>query len=384
MADKAILVIDSDSDTAEDIVATLEPEDYLVFTSSTAEFAVAMARRVRPALILINPAMAGASGLDICMKLHAMEEVSSVPIIALASFEGEMDPRYRLDYGIVDLLRKPFTREELLAKITCALSMQPLDTGEGHAPPKPPTPEEIPGERAGGSNRIDRIVVRLKEKREEKEEKTEKAQIAEEGSAAPEQPAETEGFVEEQDKRTFVPRKPLRMRRSPGSRLTVPLIAAVLLVILVAAGAVVYKMGVIPGAGVKKPMAVNPPQPVQKEPVEVPSPPEQKPPQDAVPEKAQLPVAVSPPPAVQVPEKRPAGKVIYSIQIGAFKNEKNAGVLAKQFKEKGYDAFVETVPKDKETLYRVLIGKFENRKEAGRLAGEIVDKEKVKAIVTGD
>lgn len=106
-------------------------------------------------------------------------------------------------------------------------------------------------------------------------------------------------------------------------------------------------------------------------------------------EKPIPPAAVSPPPAAmsapstaQMPEKKQAGKALYSVQIGAFKNEKNAEILVKQVREKGYDAFVQTTPKDKEMLHRVLIGKFEDRKEAGKLAEDIRNKENVKAIIT--
>jgi len=383
MANKTILLIDSTSETAQDIAATLESEDYLVFMSSTAEFAVAMARKVKPALILVNPAMAGASGLDICIKLHEIDELSSVPIIALASFEGEMDPRYRSEYGIVDLLRKPFTHEELIAKIAGALS-----AGGEDVTPEPwkeaTGQEEIPGEKAG---RSDRIVVRLKEKKEEKE--TEKVQIPEE--AAPSgQPLETEEITEREGERAFVAKKPMRRRRSSGSKLSLPVIVAALLIILGAAGVMVYKMGLIPGTEVKKAVMVKPPQPAQEQPVQEPPAPEQKPQQEVIQAKPHPPAAVSPPaamsspPPVQLPEKKPAGKALYSVQIGAFKNEKNAEALAKQYKEKGYDAFVQTIPKDKEMLHRVLIGMFQDRKEAGKLAEDIRNKENVQALVMGD
>lgn len=392
MANKTILLIDSASETTQDIAATLESEDYLVFMSSTAEFAVAMARKVKPTLILVNPAMAGASGLDICIKLHEIDELSSVPIIALASFEGEMDPRYRSEYGIVDLLRKPFTREALIAKIASVLSMQPPDAGQGEEsvtsePLKEPADQEkIPVEKAGKS---DRIVVRLKEKKEEKEKETESVQIPEEGPETSGRPVESKEITEREGERAFVAKKPMRRRRSSRSKLSFPVIVAAVLIILGAAWVMVYKMGLIPGTEVKKAVMVKPPQPAQEQPVQESPAPEQKPQQEVIQAKPHPPAAVSPPaamssPPAQLPEKKPAGKALYSVQIGAFKNEKNAEVLAKQYKEKGYDAFVQTTPKDEEMLHRVLIGKFQDRKEAGKLAEDIRNKENVKAIVMGD
>jgi len=389
MLNKAILVIDSDTETSHEIVSTLESKDYLVFMSSTSEFAVAMAGKVKPALILVNPAMDGASGLEICMTLHEMDELKNVPIIALTSFEGEMDPRYRSEYGIVDLLRKPFTREELITKTMNTLSMKPPDTGDvtPERRQEAAAREEIPGEKAG---RSDRIVVRLQEKKEEKKEETETVRIPEEEPETSGESPESEKIGEREAERPFAAKMPLRRRRSSGSKVSTAVMVAAVVVILGAAGVIVYKMGLIPGMAMKKTVTVTPPRTAQKQPVQKSPAPEQKPQQEVMQEKPIPPAAVSPPAAMsapstaQMPEKKQAGKVIYSVQIGAFKNEKNAEVLVKQVREKGYDAFVQTTPKDKEMLHRVLIGKFEDRKEAGKLAEDIRNKENVKAIVTGD
>ena len=126
MADRAILVIDSDMETQLRIESTLEAEDYLVFIASTEELGMTMARKVSPALIFVNPAIAGGTGLDICRTLHEMEGLGDVPIIILSSFDGEISSRYRAEYGIVDALAKSSGAGELIAKTSRALSLGPL------------------------------------------------------------------------------------------------------------------------------------------------------------------------------------------------------------------------------------------------------------------
>ncbi len=391
MANRTILLIDSDSEIAQDIVATLETEDYLVFMSSTADFAVVMAGKVKPALILANTALTGANSLDICKKLHDMEDLGSVPIIALGSLEGDMEPRYRSEYGIVDLLRTPFTHKELMAKIACALSAESADAEQEPVTSGPlkeaPGPEKIPEMNTGKS---DRIVVRLKEKTEGEEQKeavAEEVQIPEKEPEAAIPPVEGGEIASREAERPFVARRPMRRRRRSGSSVSLPLVVAAVLVILGAAVAVVYRMGLLPGAEVKRAVLVEPPQPAQKEAVQESPATEQKPQQEVTQDKAlpsALPSALPPPAAVQPSERKTAGKALYSVQIGAFRNEQNAEAMAKHYTEKGYEAFVQSIPKDKEMLHRVLIGKFENRKEAWKLAGEIAGKENVKAVVTGD
>jgi len=364
MAGKAILVIDSDTEAAQRIESALEAEDYLVFIASTEEFGITMARKVHPALIFVNPAMTGGSGLDVCRTFHEIETLGNVPVIVLSPFEGEMDPRYHSEYGIVDVLGKSFTTEELVAKTERAILLKAPDA-------TPPAAEE-PGSEEGAGGR-------------EEEKTLETAQEAPwEEPAVPEEPLKTGEVTEKEDDTPLTPKKAVRRRRAAGSKPSVPVIAAAILVILAAAGFIVYSMGLIGGKQVKKAVVSKTPPPAQQKPAE--AVPAQKPGQGATQEKPAAPAAQPVPAPVQAakPEAKPAGKAVYSVQIGAFKNEKNAEAVVKQFKEKGYEAFVQTVPKDKEMLHRVLIGKFENRKEAWKLAGEIGDKENVKAVVIGD
>jgi len=115
LAEETILLIDIDEATEQDIVSTLEAEGYLVFTAAGREMAVRMARKVKPALICINPAPSG--GLEICRELRDETRMKSVPIIITTSYSGSMDPRYTARYGIVDFLKIPVGSSELLEKV---------------------------------------------------------------------------------------------------------------------------------------------------------------------------------------------------------------------------------------------------------------------------
>ncbi len=84
------------------------------------------------------------------------------------------------------------------------------------------------------------------------------------------------------------------------------------------------------------------------------------------------------------PEKapQPTARPFYSVQLGAFREERQAQALTKKFQEKGYDAFTQPgVTKDKSPIYRVLINKYEDRKAAQKMAGEIQTKEQVKTTL---
>ncbi len=406
MIGETILVIDTDTETIQKIVSTLESEDFLVFTAPSGEIGITMAKKVNPSVIFVNPALAGTSGLEVCKTIHGIETLKNVPIVVLSSFEGAMDPRYTTLYGIVDSLKKPFSPEELISKTKNVLSRKSVTARPAveeyveHVEPEEgiPAEEEMPWvqEEIEGADVSDRTVVKTREDialsdktvvkqaiKNIEEEKTEHMQIPRE------EPAEVMG---ERD-RTYVLKKNIR-RRGMGNRLIVPIIIAVVIVVLGAGGFVLYKKGLLPGTKVQKPVAVKPSQPVQQEAAKVTPPQEQQKPAQAVegkPAPAATPApkpATTPTPAPAAtpvtpskPEAKPAGRAIYHVQVGAFKNENNAASLTKQYKDKGYDAFTHKAQKDKEILYRVLIGKFENNKEAAKLAENISAKEKIKATI---
>src|SRR4030042_1284877 len=124
MTTKTILIVDTDTDTIQKIMSTLESEDYLVFTASDRDVSIQMAKKVNPSLIFINIGMSGASGLEICKTIHDTETLKNVPIVIITPHGGAIDSRYTALYGIVDFLKKPFTSEELVSKTNNMLAIE--------------------------------------------------------------------------------------------------------------------------------------------------------------------------------------------------------------------------------------------------------------------
>ena len=345
-----------------------------------------MAQKVSPSLIFINPAMADTSGLEMCKAIHDMELLKDIPIVILSVFKTTIDPRYTSIYGIVDSLKKPFTPEELISKTEDVLGVKSAHVepviepviqedvrsieSEKTTTIEEPVITEISKEVAEETDVSDKTMEWLKEEEEKKEEEIVSSDKSAVKQILHEKPEE---IIEEKPKKTPTMKKPLR--RSTKKSLFVPIIAGIVIIILGAAGGVLFKIVPLPWEKVQAPVAVRPPETVQKQPVDIaPSQEQQKPP--SIPSPA--------PPPVSQPETKPSDKA-YSVQIGAFENKNNAEALAKQYKEKGYETFVHaTTPKDKRTLYRVLIGKFENKKEAVTSAENIIKKEKIKALVARD
>ena len=136
-----ILVVDDEQLLVKGIKFNLENEGYQVLTAYDGAAAVELARRESLDLIILDLMMPQLSGSEACMKIR---EFSDVPIIMLTARSEDADKIRALDAGADDYLTKPFSVEELLARIRTTLrrlsyaqigagsSEGTFDTGELH------------------------------------------------------------------------------------------------------------------------------------------------------------------------------------------------------------------------------------------------------------
>jgi cell division septation protein DedD len=73
----------------------------------------------------------------------------------------------------------------------------------------------------------------------------------------------------------------------------------------------------------------------------------------------------------------------YALQLGSYKNRSQAEELEKEFKEKGYSAYViEAHIPDKGTWYRVKIGDYDDLEQVKQVAAELQQREGVSVVIT--
>lgn len=81
-------------------------------------------------------------------------------------------------------------------------------------------------------------------------------------------------------------------------------------------------------------------------------------------------------------DQRPT-TVLYTVQVGAFKNATEADTLKKKLEKKGYKTFTAlSESKRKGGLYKVWVGKFRKREQAEKLSAKIKKTEGLQAFVT--
>ncbi len=90
---------------------------------------LAEAERAAPALFLLDIMVPGGDGLDVCRKLRANAQLSTIPIIFMTAKASENDRVLGLELGADDYITKPFAPRELVARVKAVLRRFERPTG---------------------------------------------------------------------------------------------------------------------------------------------------------------------------------------------------------------------------------------------------------------
>jgi two-component system phosphate regulon response regulator PhoB len=116
-----VLVVEDESAIAELIAINLRHAGHEVTIAGTADQAQSEVDRVLPDLVLLDWMLPGQSGLALARRWRADARTRELPIIMLTARAGEADKIAGLDAGADDYLAKPFSTNELMARIRAVL-----------------------------------------------------------------------------------------------------------------------------------------------------------------------------------------------------------------------------------------------------------------------
>ena len=113
-----ILVVDDEPEIVTICRDYLEAAGFTVLAANTGPDGLAVARRHRPDLIVLDLLLPGMDGLDVCRTLR---RESDTPIIMLTARVEESDKLVGLELGADDYITKPFSARELVARVRAVL-----------------------------------------------------------------------------------------------------------------------------------------------------------------------------------------------------------------------------------------------------------------------
>lgn len=113
-----ILVVEDDKPIRKLITTTLETQGYKYHTAETGEASILEAVSSQPDLMILDLGLPDMDGVEIIRKVRAW---SNLPIIVVSARSEDRDKIEALDAGADDYLTKPFSVDELLARLRVSL-----------------------------------------------------------------------------------------------------------------------------------------------------------------------------------------------------------------------------------------------------------------------
>jgi two-component system KDP operon response regulator KdpE len=118
MTGPRVLVVDDEPQILRALQMKLRSAGYIVETAATAQDALAQAAMRPPEAVILDLLLPDGSGTDVCRELRRW---SSAPILVLSAVGEEKEKIDALDAGADDYVTKPFSGDELLARLRAAL-----------------------------------------------------------------------------------------------------------------------------------------------------------------------------------------------------------------------------------------------------------------------
>jgi DNA-binding response OmpR family regulator len=116
-----ILVVDDDVDVSSTIKKSLARAGYQVTCASNSQAALQILSSIRPDLVLLDIALPGIDGIELCRRLRANPITATLPILFL-TVSGDMQSKTAaFNAGADDYLVKPFDLQELSLRVKALL-----------------------------------------------------------------------------------------------------------------------------------------------------------------------------------------------------------------------------------------------------------------------
>ena len=120
-----VLVADDEPNILVSLEFLMKREGHQVLVARDGPTALALIRSERPALVLLDVMMPGKSGYEVCQAVRADESLNGVKILMLIAKGRDTDRAQGLGLGADGYITKPFSTQELAARVRDLLAALP-------------------------------------------------------------------------------------------------------------------------------------------------------------------------------------------------------------------------------------------------------------------
>jgi DNA-binding response OmpR family regulator len=138
-----VLVADDDRTILDLVAFTLRGAGHRVVACTDGPSVLSAARLERPDLILLDVAMPGVTGLEVCRTLRAESGTAGVPVVMLTARAQWFDVSTGFESGADDYIVKPFNPSDLVQRVELMLRSagSPQPTSPQPTSPQPTSPQ---------------------------------------------------------------------------------------------------------------------------------------------------------------------------------------------------------------------------------------------------
>ena len=130
MNSPVVLVVEDDVPVRNLIVTTLKTHDYRHLTAKNGTEAIMMASSYNPDVVFLDLGLPDMDGIDVIRQVRSW---SNMPIIVISARSDDTDKIEAMDAGADDYLTKPFSVEELLARLRVTIRRLSMMSSEKSA-----------------------------------------------------------------------------------------------------------------------------------------------------------------------------------------------------------------------------------------------------------
>jgi len=117
-----VLVADDDADLCALVAEVLGRAGYTVATAADGAAALAATGRMRPDLLVLDVAMPGLDGVQVCTRVKAEAATAGTRVLLISSDDSDEVIRAGSAAGAEDFLIKPFSNRELQQRVSALLA----------------------------------------------------------------------------------------------------------------------------------------------------------------------------------------------------------------------------------------------------------------------
>jgi len=114
-----LLVVEDDDSLRDGLARRLAEAGYAVDTAATGPDALLVAADRAPDVVLLDVMLPGLDGIEVCRRLRAVHPLAAIVMVTARA--DELDRVIGLEVGADDYVTKPFSVNELLARVRAAL-----------------------------------------------------------------------------------------------------------------------------------------------------------------------------------------------------------------------------------------------------------------------